>query len=130
MYQLFRRKTPIRFIVIFTMLVSLLLAQGLRVCLHDAVSGGSFHGSTATTHLESDFVADHEDGASTSAKEVALVVVLKQFGVEIKLIAVVFALLAFVPPARITGRVSIRPVTALSCFCFRARRPPLRAPPL
>lgn len=130
MYQLFRRKTPIRLVVVFTTLVSLLLAQGLRVCLHDAVGDGSFHISITAAHLESDFVADHEDGSSTSAKEVSLVTVLKQFGAEIKQIAVILALLALLPLVLLAERVSTRTVTAAPYICFHARRPPLRAPPL
>ncbi len=112
------------------MIFVLLLAQGLRVCLHGAVGGGSFHISTATAHLESDFVADHDDGTSTSTKDVSLVSVLKQLGFEVKLLAVILTLLTLLPLVLLARRVSARSVTAAPCISFHARRPPLRAPPL
>lgn len=130
MPQLFRRKTPARFVVVLAMLVSLLFAQGLRVCLHDTASSESFDISAASAHIESDFVADHDDGTSTSTKDVSLLTVLKQLGFEIKLIAVILALLALLPLVLLAGLVSTRTVTVVPCISFHARRPPLRAPPL
>jgi len=129
MLSLFRRNSSSKPIIVITMIFALLLAQGLRVCIHSAVGGEFFDNTAGSTHIESDFVADHDDGGSTATKEVSLLIVLKQLGVEIKLFAVSLVLLVLLPLVFLSEQVPTRTITVTPYISFHARRPPLRAPP-
>jgi hypothetical protein len=130
MHQLFRRKTPARLIVVFAMLASLLLAQGLRVCIHGATETESLGALSGAAHFETSLAADdHVDEAPSTAWHASLSVVLKQLGFKFELLAATIALLVL-PLVRRALRV-LAPLTSLTprvSFC--ALRPPLRAPPL
>lgn len=110
------------------MILTLLLAQGLRVCVHDA-AGGASDASSGVTHLETNLMTDDGNGAASSDWHAPFSIVLKQLGIKLELLAIAVALL-ILPLLQVVGWLSAPPATAASLARFHALRPPLRAPPL
>lgn len=110
------------------MIVGLLLAQGLRVCVHNA-AGGAFDTSPGTTHLETNLMTDDGDGAASPDWHAPFSIVLKQLGVKFELLAVSIALL-ILPLLQVVGRLPAPPAMVAPLRSLHALRPPLRAPPL
>jgi hypothetical protein len=127
MLRLFRRKTSTRSIIVVTILLALLVGQGLRLCLHtvDATDAGHTHGAAA--HLESNLLSPGEPDDSTDRHVSLSLAVVKQLTDGVLAILLTVALLWLLPPARLHFAVS-RSTPLLSSGDFRLR-PPLRAPP-
>lgn len=113
--------------LVFWLILALLLAQGIRVCLHAHDAPAPDHEHASTMHLESTLsvVADHEESAFDA--DVSLAMLLKVFSTPV--FALVLAFVFLVPILRQLARY--RP-PAKSWFPVSATyslTPPLRAPP-
>lgn len=129
MHQLFRRKTPARLLVVFAMLASLLLAQGLRVCVHGAAEASAQGAAVGATHLETNLAADdHGDETPSTAWHASFSVVLKQLGFKFELLTATIALI-MLPLVQQALRVAAPLTLLFPRASFHALRPPLRAPP-
>ncbi len=111
------------------MILLLLLAQGLRVCVHGLGDDAGHHASAGVTHLESSLASDDGDGVAGPAWHESVVIALKQLGSKFESLAVIGALL-ILPLHQVTRRLPVPPATAAPLTSFRALRPQLRAPPL
>jgi hypothetical protein len=129
MPSLFQRNSPSRPIVVIAMILGLLLAQGLRVCVHGVTEVGVFSAEAGVTHLESNLMTDDSDGATSPDWHASFSIVLQQLGIKFELLAITVALL-ILPLLQVVRRVPAPPATAAPLASFHALRPPLRAPPL
>lgn len=112
------------------LVLALLLAQGLRLCLHVLDPANAGHAHSAALHLETGFNADRDADDTSKNTHVSLAFTLfKQIAddaLAVTLVAAIIALFLFYPsppwyrPAR-----SLPPPGR-----GQRRRPPLRAPPL
>jgi len=129
MFYRVRHNPHSRILVVITMVFSLLLAQGLRVCVHDESNAETLHASAGATHLETNFAADDDESGASSAWHASFSIALKQLKVAFELLAVVVALL-ILPFLVLTLRLPETPAAATLPSGIDALRPPLRAPPL
>jgi len=129
MLPLFRRNSSSRLIVVVTMILGLLLAQGLRVCVHGAAEEGVFSTATGVTHLESNLMTDDSDGATSPDWHAPFSIVLKQLGIKFELLAIAVALL-ILPLLQVVRQIPAPRSAVAPLASFHALRPPLRAPPL
>jgi hypothetical protein len=128
MLRLFRHRTTTRIPVVFTMILALLLAQGLRVCVHSSPGDGAFHATTGMTHLETNLDNDDGGGATSSEWHASFSIVLKQLGNKFELLAIAVAVL-ILPLLPVARRLPVPPAAVAPLASVHALRPPLRAPP-
>jgi len=127
MLPLLRRNASSRLIIVTAMIIALLMAQGLRICVHEAVGASST--SSGLFHLETNLMADDGDGTESPGWHMPLSIALKQLGTKFEFLTTSIALLILLV-LQVVGRLLALPVTAAPPTRAHALRPPLRAPPL
>jgi len=110
------------------MILALLLAQGLRVCVHGASEKDAFGAATQVAHFEANLVADDGDSAEKISWHTPFSIILKLLQIKFELLAVAVALL-ILPLALQVVRLAAPSVTSAPPLSSYALRPLLRAPP-
>ena len=111
--------------LVFWLILALLLAQGIRMCLH--AHDAPAHEHASTVHLESTLsvVADHEE--SVFDADVSLAMLSKVFSTPV--FALVLAFVFFVPILRQLVRYRPPAKFWFPVSATYSLTPPLRAPP-
>ena len=123
------RNCRTRATLVTLMVFGVLLAQGLRVCLHMPHAGDTEHVHATAVHLESDLAipADSDDDASDQHLTLGLALIKKLTDGAALAILLAAALLLFLPlPER---RLAVPRGTVPPPSSGGRWRPPLRAPP-
>jgi len=111
------------------MILALLLAQGLRVCVHGSSEKDAFGAAAQVAHFEANLMADDGNSVEKMSWHAPFSIILKLLQIKFELLAVAVALL-ILPLALQIVRLAAPPITSAPPLSFYALRPQLRAPPV